>query len=97
MEYAILEGDAEGLRDLVNAHIQNGWRPQGGVALIRFERPYGRDNETVVEWWYAQAMVREESERRRASRPEAIGASIRDDLEPLDDVIPLGPDARRPA
>jgi hypothetical protein len=51
MQYTILYYNSyAGLIDLVNQHIQKGWRPQGGLAI--------ESTETMLAFY--QAMVRDE-------------------------------------
>jgi hypothetical protein len=52
MEYQVVEahGDVQKLQVAVNELIQDGWEPQGGVAV-------GYSPQSMT-WWYYQAMVR---------------------------------------
>jgi hypothetical protein len=54
LEYCVYEWeyDSSGIDEL----LADGWRPQGGVAVIRYE---GYNHETY--WLYAQALVREKT------------------------------------
>jgi len=53
-EYKIIHGKTpEDLEKKVNALIQQGWKPLGGVSITMRTQPDGAGN-----WWVAQAMVR---------------------------------------
>lgn len=63
MDYTILEADdPDKLAYLVNHNLIEGWRCQGGVAMLRYE-VVDRDGWRQDYYWYAQAMVRDRSEK----------------------------------
>lgn len=60
MKYEILESEtAEGLKTQVALAMAEGWRLQGGVAFIRYERIDNRKGYVDVCYSYTQAMIRE--------------------------------------
>lgn len=68
MTYWICEARSrDRLREDVQHHIDKGWRPHGGLAVVQ--------SQSSAEWWYFQAMVIGEphdnhAERRRDERPD---------------------------
>jgi Domain of unknown function (DUF1737) len=52
MEYKVIEAKDEStiLQEAVNQHIQEGWAPIGGVAVV-----YSPDS---LDWWFYQAMIK---------------------------------------
>ena len=52
MEYKVIEANkALDLQEEVNRHIQDGWVPLGGVAVVF--------SSTSNYWWFYQAMIKE--------------------------------------
>jgi uncharacterized membrane protein len=52
MRYRVIEAkDVEGLEQDVNEHIEDGWKPLGGVAVVNSQA-------NTYAWWFYQAMVR---------------------------------------
>ena len=52
MRYRVIEAkDVEGLEQDVNEHIEDGWRPLGGVAVVNSQA-------NTYAWWFYQAMIR---------------------------------------
>ena len=52
MRYRVIEAkDVEGLEQDVNKHIEDGWRPLGGVAVVNSQA-------NTYAWWFYQAMIR---------------------------------------
>jgi hypothetical protein len=53
MRYRLVEAkDVEGLEQDVNAAIEDGWRPVGGVCVVNSQA-------NTYAWWFYQAMVRD--------------------------------------
>lgn len=60
LEYIIVEGDsASVLQDIINNLIRMGWRPIGGVAVVRWQHERG-----APQWNYTQAMTREHGQEK---------------------------------
>jgi hypothetical protein len=58
--YVILIGENPSqLDDLVRVAIQGGYRPQGGVAVVRFEEQKHPGECRTIQWRLVQAMVKE--------------------------------------
>lgn len=66
MRYVLIEtftfyhhgGTASSHIEKVNAMIQTGWRPQGGVQVVVFDRKYDGQMQTLIA--YVQAMVQDD-------------------------------------
>lgn len=58
MEYIIIQGgDLADLSKQVTAHIEQGWRPQGGVCSFDIHERDGYGN-TFINLWFCQALVK---------------------------------------
>lgn len=59
MEYKLVSASSESeLESLVNAELQNGFEPVGGVYVVRYEWTNERKGYTESEWLYTQSLVK---------------------------------------
>ncbi|MCP4750419.1 MAG: DUF1737 domain-containing protein [Proteobacteria bacterium] len=59
MEYEIVEAvDSDGLTEEVNSMLKQGWKPQGGVNVLRYEYEVEGKEGKEVSYLYSQALVR---------------------------------------
>jgi hypothetical protein len=59
MDYMIaIEGSTSDLAETVKEHMATGWRPQGGVAVMRYQVENDRKGYSESEWVWAQALVK---------------------------------------
>ncbi len=62
MVYTIVEDDdREEFKAKVQAHCDQGWKPQGGLVVTGWEYRPPNEGYTEYMWRFFQAMVREES------------------------------------
>ena len=59
MEYKVVYGQVNGLKGVeneVNRLIKEGWKPQGGIAVVSYKELYERN---VIKDHFFQAMIKE--------------------------------------